>query len=410
VSTPATDLPPQPSTNGSRRQRFLAIFALSVAGLAVLAGLYWFVFVRGSESTDNAYVNGNIVQVTAQTGGTIIAVDADETQQVAAGKTIVVLDPVDARVSVARAENALARAVRDVRGTFASTEGLNAFVRAREADIARARAEVARARQDVDRRLALESDGGVSAEEIAHARTALASAEAALSASQAARAEAGQNLAANEARIEGSVVATNPAVLEAAAALKEALIALKRTTIVAPASGLIARRVAQLGARVQPGQVLATIVPLDEIWVDANFKEAQLRDLRVGQSVTLEADLYGGSVEYRGTIVGLGAGTGSAFSVLPAQNATGNWIKVVQRVPVRIALDAAELESHPLRIGLSMAVRVDTRDTSGAELSSAPGAEAKYRTSVYDGIEQEAEMQVQAIIAANLPQRQARSN
>jgi len=405
MSTPAAELP---SANGSRRQRFLTIFLVIVLGIAALIAAYYVLFARGRVSTDNAYVNGNIVQVTAQTGGTVVAVNADETDAVTAGSALVTLDPVDARVALARAENALARSVREVRGTFASTEGLNAFVKARQADVARARAEVARAQADVERRVALASDGGVSAEDLAHARAALVSAEAMLSSAQAAAAEAGQNLTANEARIEGSVVATNPAVLQAAAELKEAYLAFKRTTVLAPATGVIAKRAAQLGARVQPGQVLATIVPLKEVWVDANFKEAQLETLRIGQPVTLEADYYGGSVEYHGKVAGLGAGTGSAFSVLPAQNATGNWIKVVQRVPVRIELDPAELEAHPLRIGLSMEATVDTRDESGSALASEP-APSRYSTTVYDGLEAEADAHVQEVITANLPARQARN-
>jgi membrane fusion protein, multidrug efflux system len=397
------------STNGSRRQRFLTILLVIVLAVAALVGAYYLMFVRGHVSTDNAYVNGNIVQVTAQTGGTIVAVNADETDAVTAGSALVNLDPVDAKVMLARAENALARSVREVRGTFASTEGLNAFVKARQADVARARAEVVRATQDVERRVALASEGGVSAEELAHARSALVAAEATLSAALAGAAEAGQNLTANEARIEGSVVATNPAVLQAAAELKEAYIAFKRTTVLAPATGIVAKRAAQLGARVQPGQMLATIVPLDEIWIDANFKEAQLETLRIGQPVTLEADFYGSSVEFHGKVAGLGAGTGSAFSVLPAQNATGNWIKVVQRVPVRIALDPAELEAHPLRIGLSMAVTVDTRDESGPAIAGQPATQSRYSTNVFDGIEAEADAHVQQVIAANLPARQARS-
>jgi membrane fusion protein, multidrug efflux system len=406
MSTPAAEMQ---STNGSRRQRFLTILLVVVLGVAALVGTYYLMFVRGYVSTDNAYVNGNIVQVTAQTGGTIIAVNADETDAVTAGSALVNLDPVDARVMLARAENALARSVRETRGTFASTAGLNAFVQARQADVARARAEVARAQQDVERRVALAAEGGVSAEELAHARSALVSAEAALSSALAAAAEAGQNLTANEARIEGSVVATNPAVLQAAAELKEAYIAFKRTTVLAPSTGIVAKRAAQLGARVQPGQMLATIVPLNEIWVDANFKEAQLETLRIGQPVTLEADFYGSSVEFHGKVAGLGAGTGSAFSVLPAQNATGNWIKVVQRVPVRIALDPAELEAHPLRIGLSMAVTVDTRDESGPAIAGQPATQSRYSTTVFDGIEAEADAHVQQVIAANLPKPAART-
>ncbi len=397
------------SINGSRRQRLLTVLLIAVLGVAALVSIYYLLFLRGYVSTDNAYVNGNVVQVTAQTGGTVIAVNADETDAVTAGVVLVNLDPVDAKVAVSRAENSLARSVRETRGTFASTAGLNAFVSARQADVVRARADVARAQQDLERRVALADEGGVSAEELAHARSAVVSAEAMLSATLAAASEAGENLTANKARIEGSVVATNPAVLQAAAELKEAYLAFKRTTVLAPTSGIVAKRAAQLGARVQSGQMLASIVPLNELWVDANFKEAQLATLRIGQSVTLEADFYGSSVEYHGKIAGLGAGTGSAFSVLPAQNATGNWIKVVQRVPVRIALDPKELKAHPLRIGLSMAATVNTRDKSGPVIAGQPATPSRYSTAVYDGIEAEADAHVKTIIAANLSGRQTRS-
>ncbi len=402
MSTPASEVKAAEGgkPNGKRR-RFLRIFGLSVAAAAILAAAYYLIFVRGYATTDNAYVNGNLVQATALTAGTVVAVYADDTQQIAAGQTLVSLDPLDAKVALERAESALGIAVREVRGTFANTEGLDASVRARQAEVSRMRVELARAREDMKRREGLSSDGAVSAEELAHARAAVIGAESALASAQAAAAQAGQSLTANQAQIEGSVVADNPAVMRAAAEMKQAWLALKRTEVIAPVSGVVARRNAQLGARVQAGQVLASIVPLDELWVDANFKEAQLTDLRIGQPVTLEADLYGGKVEYHGKVAGLGAGTGSAFSVLPAQNATGNWIKVVQRVPVRIEIDPQELADHPLRLGLSMSVRVDTRDDRGPLLSEVAN-EPKYHTTAFEGIEAQADARVAEVIQANL--------
>jgi membrane fusion protein, multidrug efflux system len=317
-----------------------------------------------------------------------VGIAADDTQFVTAGQTLVQLDPADARIALEQADAKLAKTVRDVRGLFATTAQLDATVGVRNTD-------VARATQDLERRERLASAGAVSGEELQHARDALTSAKAALIASQ-------QELAANQARTDRTTVASHPDVLAAAAQVHDAYLDVARTQLPAPVSGYVAKRSVQLGQRVAPGTPLMAIVPLDQVWVDANFKEPQLAAMRMGQPVTLKADLYGGSIRYHGTVEGFGAGTGSAFSLLPAQNATGNWIKIVQRVPVRIALDPHELSEHPLQIGLSMQVEVDTHQRNGNRLPQlAHSSPELYTTDVYDSIDGVAVQRVQAIIAAN---------
>jgi membrane fusion protein (multidrug efflux system) len=277
--------------------------------------------------------------------------------------------------------------VREVRGLFATTAQLDANVQLREAD-------VARATEDLARRERLAGSGAVSGEELAHARDALSAAKASLGAAR-------QELAANRARTDHTDVADHPDVRAASAAVHDAYLDLARTTLPAPVSGFVARRSVQLGQRVAPGAPLMAIVPLDEVWVDANFKESQLASMRVGQPVDLTADLYGRKVAYHGTVAGFGAGTGSAFALLPAQNATGNWIKVVQRVPVRVALDPQELAAHPLQVGLSMQVEVDTHRRDGARLPQVAQAAGAYETTVFDAVEPSADARIKAIIAAN---------
>jgi membrane fusion protein (multidrug efflux system) len=276
----------------------------------------------------------------------------DDTQRVEQGQPLIELDPADARVRVAAAEADLARAVRQVRGLYAQADQLRAQVSARTI-------ELKQAEDDYARRATLVSDGAVSGEELAHTRDAITRVKSALEGAR-------QQLDATTAQIEGTTIATHPEVLAAAAKYHDAALALRRTTVVSPITGVVAKRSVQLGQRIAPGAPLMAIVPLDDVWVDANFKEGQLRDVRVGQPVTVHADLYGGDAEYHGKVVGVSAGSGSAFALLPAQNASGNWIKVVQRLPVRIALDAEDLKKHPLRVGLSMSAEIDVHDTSGA--------------------------------------------
>src|SRR5438270_760738 len=331
---PATKLP------GSARKRWLLLVAGSFALIAVAYGAYWALALRYVESTDDAYVSGNVVQITPQISGTVISIGADDTQFVKAGQTLVQLDRSDASVALEQAEAQLARTVREVRNLFATTAQLQAAVTVRQTDLNRAA-------NDLERRERLASAGAVSREELQHARDAHNSAKAAVVAAE-------QELAANRARIDRTTVDNHPEVRNAAANLRNAYLTYSRTVLPAPVSGFVAKRAVQLGQRVSPGTPLMAIVPLNEVWVDANFKEPQLAAMRVGQPVTLTADLYGSKVEYHGKVAGFGAGTGSAFSLLPAQNATGNWIKIVQRVPVRIAIDPQELSTHPLQIGLSM--------------------------------------------------------
>jgi membrane fusion protein (multidrug efflux system) len=383
-----SDSKPTSNRNGNgARKRWLAIVVGAFALLGIAYGAYWALVLRYEQSTDDAYVSGNVVQITPQIAGTVVKIAAEDTQFVKAGTPLVALDPSDAKIALEQADAKLAKTVRDVRGLFATTSEIRANVDMRNA-------EVARATEDLARRDRLARSGAVSGEELSHARDALTSAKAALAAAQ-------QQLAANQARVDRTTVENHPDVLAAAAQVHDAYLDLARTTLPAPVSGYVAKRSVQLGQRVAPGAPLMAIVPLDQVWVDANFKEPQLATMRIGQPVTLTADLYGGKVHYHGSVSGFGAGTGSAFALLPAQNATGNWIKIVQRVPVRIALDPKELADHPLQIGLSMQVDVDTHERGGARLPQLAQATPAVSTNVYDAVDAAADTRVRSIIAAN---------
>jgi len=352
-------------------------------------GVYWDRDLRYSVYTDDAYVSGNVVQITPRISGTVVAIGADNTQFVKAGQTLVRLDPEDAKVTLQESEAQLAKTVRQVRNLFATTSELQANVQVR-------RTGLAKAQSDYARRARLERSGAISQEELQHADDAVRAAQAALAAAQ-------QQLAANRAWIDGTTIQSNPAVRDAAAAVHAAYLNYARTVLPAPVSGFVARRDVQLGERVNSGTPLMAVVPLDEVWVDANFKESQLDTMRVGQPVTLTSDLYGGGVVFHGRVIGFGAGTGSAFSLLPAQNATGNWIKIVQRVPVRVALDPRELAQHPLQIGLSMKAYVNVRDDVGQRLPQVASNDHDYSTDVFQSVAAQADQMVQQIIAANVP-------
>ncbi|MEW5834737.1 MAG: efflux RND transporter periplasmic adaptor subunit [Pseudomonadota bacterium] len=373
----------------AKRRRALAI----VAGLFILAALGWFLLwllvLSRREKTDNAYVGGNQVAISAQVPGTVVAIMADDTQRVEAGQVLVKLDSTDADVRLQQARAALAQAVRGVRQLTENVSGAEAQLAARKLELEKAQA-------DLKRRLPLVAARAESPEIIQHLRDGVAQAQAALDAAKA-------QVAAARAAVEGTDVAHNPAVLQARANFRAAWIARQRNAIYAPVSGYVAQRSVQLGNSVQPGQQLMTVVPLHNLWVDANFKEGQLRHIRIGQPVKIEADIYGGSVDYHGKVEGIGAGTGSVFSLLPAQNATGNWIKVVQRVPVRISLDNTELDKHPLRIGLSTDVTVDTSNDHGRVLAQAPASQPVATTDVYDRMGAQADAEADRIIQANLP-------
>jgi membrane fusion protein, multidrug efflux system len=388
----------------SRRKRQLLQLSIICLLAALAYGLYWMFVVRFKVDTDNAYVQGNVVQITPQIGGTIVAIEADDTDNVMLGQMLVRLDPADARVALDQAEAQLAETVREVRVTFATNNALAATIDSRQADLTRSQSELARLTADLARREPLLDGGAVSREEVQHLQTAIANARSAQAAATAGLAEAREQLAKNQSLTEGTTPETHPRVLAAAGKYREAWLASKRLGIAAPVAGTIARRSAQVGQRVASGVPLMAIVPLDQLWVDANFKESQLETLRIGQPATLTADIYGHRTEFKGTIAGLGAGTGAAFSLLPAQNATGNWIKVVQRVPVRIQLDPQELAAHPLRVGLSMEVSVDVHDQSGKAVTEAARTAPVASTTVFDDLDKAADERVNAIVSANLGQ------
>jgi membrane fusion protein, multidrug efflux system len=386
--TLAAVVAPTAAPNGKRRR--LMIGTTIVLLLILLAyGIWWMVVGRHFETTDDAYVAGNVVQVTPQVGGTVLAINADDTELVQAGKPLIELDRADAKVALDQAEAQLAQTVREVRVLFANNGSLAANVSVRSSDVERARSDLARRQQ-------LTATGAVSKEEVEHARNALQSAESALQASR-------EQLASNHALTDRTTPAQHPNVQRAADQVRAAYLAYARATLPAPITGYVAKRSVQIGQRVAAGTPLLSIVPLNAVWVDANFKEVQIARMRSGQPVTLHSDLYGSDVNYHGKVVGLAAGTGAAFALLPAQNASGNWIKVVQRIPVRIALEPKELADHPLRIGVSMQVKVDISRADGTSLSATGLARTApaYKTEVFDAAGQEADARIARIIAAN---------
>jgi membrane fusion protein (multidrug efflux system) len=342
----------------------------SIIGLVALGYFaFWFVSGRFMVDTDNAYVAGNIVQVSPQTGGTVISIAADDTDFVEAGQTLVALDSADAQLALDSAVAQLGQTLREVKNLFANDGVLRANARLRDD-------ELVRVRHDLSRRQSLAGTGAIAEEEIEHAHDAIKTAEAAATAAH-------EQIRANQVLIERTTPRQHPNVQRALLKVKEAQLILNRTQVVAPVTGFVARRSAQPGQRVAAGAPLMAVIPLDQLWVDANFKESQLTDMRIGQPVELRADVYGRDVVYHGKLAGFAAGTGAAFSLLPPQNAAGNWIKVVQRLPVRVSLDASELTRHPLRIGLSMRAVVDTQDKSGPLLSRAKRNAPVVETKVY---------------------------
>jgi membrane fusion protein (multidrug efflux system) len=388
MSDPTVDSSAPTNGTTSRRRKVLLPLA-AVLILAVIAGaLWWLLEARYHETTDDAYVAGDIVQITPQVAGTVLAIHADDTDVVKAGAPLVDLDPADARVALDQAEAALAQAVREVRTLYTANSSLGAVVALREADLAKAR-------DDLHRRQDLAGTGAVSGEEIEHARTGVQTAEAALTTAR-------EQLLSNNALTDHTTVENHPNVARAAGRVEEVYLAFKRATINAPINGQVAKRSVQVGTRVAPGQPLMALVPLDRVWVDANFKEVQLRKMHVGQPVTMVADIYGSRVPYTGKVVGLGAGTGAAFALLPAQNATGNWIKIVQRLPVRIAIDAGQVAEHPLRVGLSIEADVDVHDQSGPQLAATERRTPASRAIATDDGQEAARQLIRRIIAANL--------
>lgn len=381
------DATPAPKRSG-KRKLFLRLLLIVVV-LAIIGWTLWY-FLEGRwyAETDNAYVDGNVVQITPQVPGVVVGIGADDGDLVHAGQTLVRLDPSDTDVALQAAKAELAQAVRRVRGMYNNVEGAEAEVEARKTALNKAKS-------DYRRRKGLAESGAISAEMLAHARDALASAESALISAQ-------QKYQNTEALVGGTDVASNPGVKAAEAKLRKAYLDNVRTNMIAPVDGYVAKRTVQVGEQVAPGRALMAVIPLHQVWVEANFKETQLDDVRIGQPVELTSDLYGSSVTYHGTIQTLGVGTGSAFSLLPAQNATGNWIKIVQRVPVRVTLKQDELKKHPLRIGLSMSASVNLHDQDGLMLPTEAPTAPVFTTNVYKKQLADADALINRIVDANL--------
>ncbi|MEE9103081.1 efflux RND transporter periplasmic adaptor subunit [Pseudomonas nitroreducens] len=384
MSTPTQEIP-----NGNPKRKRWLLILLAVVVLAGLASVAWqIIYGRWHEDTEDAYVNGNVVQITPQITGTVVSIGADDGDLVQKGQVLVKFDPSDADIALQQAEANLARTVRQVRGLFSNVDGY-------KADVAAKKVALAKAEADFKRRQNLANDGAISQEELAHARDALDTARSSLTSAE-------QQLDTNRALIDDTVIASHPDVKAAAAKLRQAYLDDARAVIIAPVTGYVAKRTVQVGQRVQPGAALMAVIPLDQVWIDANFKETQLKHMRIGQPVEIRSDLYGSEVKYSGTVDSLGVGTGSAFSLLPAQNATGNWIKIVQRVPVRIRISPDELAKHPLRIGLSMSVNVNLHDQSGPALAQQSPREALFSTDVYQQQLASADQLIEQLIHANL--------
>lgn len=351
-----TQTPQQPVNKKGKRKGALLLLTLLFVVIAVAYGIYWFLVLRHYENTDDAYVAGNQVQIMSQVSGSVTKVWADNTDFVKQGDVLVSLDPADAEQAFEKAQTTLASNVRQTRQMMINSKQY-------QANIELQKTALAQAQSDLNRRVPLGSANLIGREELQHARDAVTSAQAQLDV-------AVQQYNANQAMILGTKLEDQPSIKQAAAELRNAWMALQRTKIVSPMTGYVSRRAVQVGAQISPTTPLMAIVPASGLWVDANFKETQLAHMRIGQPATVISDIYGDKVEYKGKVVGLDMGTGSAFSLLPAQNATGNWIKVVQRLPVRIELDAKQIEEHPLRIGLSTLVNVDTSNRDGSVLAN----------------------------------------
>lgn len=373
--------------NKRKRKKSLAIFAVILLAAAASSTAYYYNYVVGEQSTEDAYVNGNLVQITPEITGTVTRIDVEDGDYVKQGQPLVHLDDADANIAFESAEAHLAQTVRQVRALFNDLEQAKAVVQTRTIALTRAK-------NDYQRRKNMVKAGGLSREELSHALDLVNSANQDLLAAQ-------QQLQARAAAVHNTSVQTHPLVKAAVAQVKQTYLAQQRTVLLAPVSGYVAQRNVQVGQRISQNSNLMAVVPLHDVWVDANFKETQLQDMRIGQKVALTSDLYGDEVVFHGAVASLGIGTGSAFSVLPAQNATGNWIKVVQRLPVRIKLDAAELKAHPLRIGLSMVAEVNTEDQSGPLLPQNTPDQALYSTNVYNQVLAGVDTLIAQIISEN---------
>jgi membrane fusion protein (multidrug efflux system) len=383
---PANSTPPETLANGNRRRILLTITAVLLLLGGAWTALEVLVFSR-REKTDDAYVTGNQIRVSSQIAGTVVEVFARNTSRVEAGQKLLRLDDADAKQALERVAANLAQTVRQVRQQMAQSVQYDAQISTREL-------ELQQAEQDLQQREPLLAEQAVAGEEVRHARNAVALARAGLRQAQ-------QQAAAARALVDHVPLEQNPAVLAAVAAYRDAWLHTQRSAIVAPAGGFIAQRSVQLGQRIAPGEPLMSIIPLQDVWLEANFKEKQLRNLRIGQPARIVTDVYGRDVVFHGRVIGLSAGTGAAFSLLPPQNASGNWIKITQRVPVKIALDPEELAAHPLRIGLSTTTSIDTHDRDGAVLASDPVSDVHETTTSYAHDAAAAEQAARLIIRSN---------
>lgn len=389
----STQVPPlsseTPPSKNNKRRFMLRILGASVLLVALIFGAWYVVKSRWYESTDDAYVNGNVVQITPQITGTVVSIGADDGNFVKQGAALVTLDKADADVALENAAATLANTVRKVRGLYSTVSGAQADVSIRQTGLLKAR-------EDYDRRVDLAKSGAISAEELSHAKDELTAAQSALITAE-------QQLQTNKVLVDDTVVISHPDVKAAAAQYRAAYLTEVRTTLVAPVTGYVARRTVQVGQRVQPGAALMAVVPLHDVWIDANFKETQLTHMRIGQSVEVTSDIYGHAVKYAGRVLELGVGTGGAFALLPSQNATGNWIKIVQRMPVRVIFTHPEqLDKDPLRIGMSLDATVDLHDESGPTLAREVPSQPAFSTDVYQQQLAHADEEVAQIIHQNM--------
>jgi len=368
MSSPEEMQQTQTPQRNKKRQRKSALILLTLLFIIIGVGwgAYWYLVLRHYESTDNAYVAGNQVQIQSQVSGSVMTVNVDNTDFVTSGTVLVELDPRDAELALDKAKTELANSVRQTRQHMVNSRQLQANIEVK-------RSELNRLQNDLKRREVLGSSHVIGKEELQHAREAVVSAKAALD-------MAIEQYNANQAIVLNSSIEKQPAVEQAATQVRNAWLTLQRTKIVSPVDGYVSRRSVQVGSQITPSTPLMAIVPSNGMWIDANFKETQLADMRIGQPTKVITDFYGKDIVFNGTVVGLDMGTGSAFSLLPAQDASGNWIKVVQRLPVRIALDENQLEEYPLRIGLSTEVTVDTLDKNGKVLSKGMRDTPAYHT------------------------------
>jgi membrane fusion protein (multidrug efflux system) len=376
-----------PEPNHKKRNRVMLVLALIFATCGLALFLIWWLWWQFEVYTDDAYVSGNTVMLSPQVSGIVRSINCDETDFVCQDQILVELDTTDFMIALQKSQEMLGNEVREVVKLFERVDELGAEIEIKTADLVRAEL-------DFNHREALVESGGVSLEDYQHALIALDAAAAAAMLVE-------HQFNAAFAEVENTTVETHPRVLQAAQQFKQAWVNLNRCNLASPATGMVAQRTVQVGKSINPGDSLLWIVPLDQLWVEANFKEVQLQKLRIGQPVSLRADIYGSDVTYHGTVVGIGAATGSVFSVLPPQNATGNWIKIVQRLPVRIAFDPGELKDHPLRLGLSMEVKVDIHDLKGRCIAESKPLQPVYETTVYQNQERGAQEIIDAIINMN---------